>query len=172
MKLLAIDPGLSFTGYAIFSRGNGKTVLLAADVIKVKSSLSIPAKLKFLYDTCNEMIGKNEITDLAIETPFLGKNAATFTKLGYIRGLLYLLSEAHLLTLHEFAPQVVKKAVTGSGRSDKEVVARIMKARFPELSNANRLDVTDATAVGLCALMHTDNNVILKAQLSLQTQKY
>ena len=153
MKLLAIDPGLYFTGYALFAKDeNGKIILLSADVIKVKSTLSIPAKLKFLYDTCNEMICDHEVTDLALETPFLGKNAATFTKLGYIRSVLYLLSEVHTLSLHEFPPQVVKKAVTGNGHADKDSVARVMRRLYPKLIDARRTDVTDAAAVGACAI--------------------
>ncbi len=152
MKLLAIDPGLSFTGYAVYVRDGQKTLLLAADVIKVKSTLSIPAKLKFLYDSINDMVCDHEVTDLAIETPFLGKNAATFAKLGYIRSVLYLLSEVHSLSLHEFAPQVVKKAITGNGHADKDMVARVMRRLYPKLIDSRRTDVTDAAAVGMCAI--------------------
>jgi len=153
MKLLSIDPGLSFTGYAIFDRGPDRPILLSANVIKLKNTLSIPAKLKFLYDTFNDMICDYEITDIAIETPFLGKNAATFTKLGYIRSVVYLLSEVHSLGLHEFAPQVVKKAVTGFGASDKDAVARVMRRMYPILIDIRRTDVTDAAAVGTCAFL-------------------
>jgi crossover junction endodeoxyribonuclease RuvC len=153
MKLLAIDPGLSFTGYALYVKDeNKKIILLKADVIKIKSTLSIPAKLKFLYDIGNEMICDHEVTDLALETPFLGKNAATFAKLGYIRSVLYLLSEVHDLSLHEFPPQVVKKAVTGDGRADKVSVARVMRRLYPQLIDARCTDVTDAAAVGACAI--------------------
>lgn len=153
MRLLAIDPGLYFTGYAVFVRDGSATLLLAADAIKVKGTLSIPQKLKFLYDTLNNMICEYEITDIALETPFLGKNAATFGKLAYIRGTLYLLSEIHSLQIHEFAPQEVKKAVTGVGNADKESVARVMRSRFPKLKVSVRTDVTDAVAIGMSAIL-------------------
>lgn len=152
MKLLSIDPGLSFTGYAVFAKDGFKTILLAADVIKLKSTLSIPEKIELLHDTCKEMICDHEITDLAFETPFLGKNAATFAKLSYIRGILYLLSQVHNLNLHEFAPQAVKKAVTGVGNADKDMVARAMRRLYPKLIDNRRTDVTDAAAVGICAI--------------------
>jgi crossover junction endodeoxyribonuclease RuvC len=152
MIILAIDPGLYFTGYAVLKKDGSQVSLLAADVIKVKSNLTIPQKLKFLYDTINDMVCDYSVTDLAFETPFLGKNAATFTKLGYIRGILYLLSEVHLLARHEFAPQEIKKVITGYGNADKEAVARIMRKLFPRLIDSRRLDVTDATAIGMCAI--------------------
>lgn len=153
MKLLAIDPGLSFTGYALFATEGPTLVLLDANVIKVKSTLSIPQKLKFLYDTITDLICDHEITDIAIETPFLGKNAATFTKLGYIRGIVYLLTEIHSTAIHEFAPQTVKKAVTGVGTADKDQVARVMRRFFPRLIDARRTDVTDAAAIGMCVIL-------------------
>lgn len=153
MKLLAIDPGLSFTGYAIFAQDGKEAILLAADVIKVKHTLSLPQKIKYLHDTFTELATDHEITDIAIETPFLGKNPATFTKLGYIRGTIYLLAENHFLTLHEYAPQVVKKAVTGNGHADKEIVARAMRRLYPKLIDSRRTDVTDAAAVGMCMML-------------------
>ncbi len=159
MKLLAVDPGLSFTGYAIFSydahakRGETKNILLLADVIKLKQALSIPQKLKFIYDFLNDMICDHEITDISLETPFLGKNAATFGKLSYIRSLLYLLSQVHDLSLHEFPPQVIKKIITGNGHADKDSVARVMRKHYPLLIDARRTDVTDAAAIGLCAIL-------------------
>lgn len=154
MRLLSIDPGLSFTGYAVLAKEQNKVALVAADLIKLKSTLTIPQKLRILYDTLNDMVCDYEITDIAIETPFLGKNAATFTKLGYIRGIVYLLSEMHSLAMHEYAPQVIKKAVTGSGKSDKDAVARVMRRLYPKLIDIRRTDVTDAAAVGTCTMMH------------------
>ena len=44
-----------------------------------------------------EKITKWSVTELALETPFLGKNTQSFLKLGYLRGTLYLLSHQHTL---------------------------------------------------------------------------
>jgi len=159
MKLLSIDPGLSFTGYAVFETHMNRPMLLSADVITLKRTLSIPQKLKFLYDTFAEMICEYEVTDIAFETAFLGKNAATFTKLGYIRGIIYLLSEVHALSVHEFAPQEIKKAITGHGNSDKDAVARVMRRLFPRLIDIRRTDVTDAAAVGMCVVLLNSHRV-------------
>ena len=158
LRLLAIDPGLFFTGYAIFApdpdarRDMPKNILLLADVLRIKNTLSIPEKLKFIYDSLNDMICDHEITDLALETPFLGKNAATFGKLCYIRGILLLLSQVHDLSLHQYPPSVIKKIITGNGHADKDSVARVMRKHYPLLIDARRTDVTDAASIGLCAI--------------------
>lgn len=152
MKLLSIDPGLSCTGYAVFEKKDSKLLLLVADMIVLRKKFTIPQKLKIIHDELSYLIAEHDITDIALETPFLGKNAATFTKLGYIRGLVYLLSEVNTAAIHEFAPQVVKKSITGHGFSDKDEVARAVRKRFPQLGEIRKNDITDAIAVGLCAI--------------------
>lgn len=91
------------------------------------------------------------MTDLALETPFLGKNAQNFLKLGYLRGILYLLTDTHKIHLHEFSPREVKQAVTGFGGAQKDQVARMMYQLFPTLTVQKKDDVTDALAITLCA---------------------
>jgi crossover junction endodeoxyribonuclease RuvC len=96
-----------------------------------------------------------KITDLALETPFLGKNIQTFLKLGYLRGILYLLSDMHALSIHEFSPRQIKVSVTGFGGATKEQVALMILAMFPALNALGKIeknDVTDAMAVSICGL--------------------
>ena len=94
------------------------------------------------------------MTDIAIETPFLGKNAQNFLKLGYLRGILLLLADQHSMVIHEFAPRQIKQAVTGYGGASKEQVARVVLQLFPRLQKPKKEDVTDALAIGLCAIWH------------------
>lgn len=87
----------------------------------------------------------------------MGKNAQNFLKLGYLRGIVYLLSDLHEINLHEYSPREVKQAVTGFGGASKEQVARILLQLFPGLQKPKREDVTDALAVGLCGLWRKKN---------------
>lgn len=152
MKVLAIDPGLSFTGYAILESELKSTKLILYDLIKLKPTAPAPRRMHDIYFKLFEVISNNNITDLAFETAFTHKNPATFMKLSCLRGLLYLLSEIHGLKIHEFAPQTVKKCVTGYGHTDKEGVARMIKKLFPAINDPVKDDVTDAIAIGVCAV--------------------
>jgi crossover junction endodeoxyribonuclease RuvC len=87
-----------------------------------------------------------------LETPFFGKNAQNFLKLGYLRGALYLLADKNRLKLHEFYPREVKQAVTGYGGASKDQVARVILQLFPRMKSPKKEDVTDALAVTLCGL--------------------
>ncbi len=85
----------------------------------------------------------------------MGKNAQTFLKLGYLRGILYLLTNQYDLTIYEFSPREVKVAVTGFGGASKEQVALMILSMFPKLNELGKIeknDVTDALAVAICGV--------------------
>ena len=117
----------------------------------MKSSDSLPNRIKQFYDFIGQKISQYKITDIALETSFLGKNAQNFLKLGYLRGTLYLLSAQNSLNLYEFSPSEVKLAVTGFGGADKEQVSRVVLRLFLGVKMPEKLDITDALAIALCA---------------------
>lgn len=150
--ILGIDPGLQVSGYSIMSGTISSPRLRECSVVKLSSSQSISERILFLHDFYEKKIAQCGVTDIALETPFLGKNALNFLKLGYIRGIIYLIAARHRITLHEFSPSQVKSGVTGYGAADKEQVARVLHRLFPELAEQKYFDATDALAIALCAL--------------------
>lgn len=153
MVILGIDPGFQFAGFGILKRdASNKVYLLDHGYLKMRSTQTLVERVGIFHAFFEEKIKLHGVTDIALETPFLGKNAQNFLKLGYLRGLLYLLADTHGLTLHEFAPREVKLAVTGWGGADKEQVARVILQLFPKMVAPDKADVTDALAVTLCGL--------------------
>jgi crossover junction endodeoxyribonuclease RuvC len=153
--LLSIDPGLQTSGYSIISIGDRALItMLESHYLAMSSSKSVSERVALFHDFFQAAIAKWRITDVAIETPFLGKNAQNFLKLGYLRGIIYLLVAQRSLALHEFTPMQVKQAVTGTGGASKEQVAHMILKLFPRMQAPKKHDVTDAIAVGLCAVWH------------------
>jgi len=150
--VLAVDPGLICAGYSILALKEHKVYLIDSGFLKQSSAHSVPQRVHRFYSFFSEKIGHYNATDIALETPFLGKNAQNFLKLGYLRGVLYLLSEQGGLSLHEYGPREVKQSVTGYGAADKDQVARVIMQLFPGMVSPDKKDVTDAVAVGLCCL--------------------
>jgi crossover junction endodeoxyribonuclease RuvC len=153
MRLLSVDPGLINTGWAVleYSPKPESYTLKKCGVISPNPKWPIPKRLKTIHDGINDIVIEFDITHIALETPYLGKNAQSFLKLGYIRGLLLLISEVHALTVFEYAPQVVKKAISGYGYTDKPAIALLLKRLMPGLQMPEKYDITDAIAVGVCA---------------------
>ena len=152
MKLLGIDPGCRYAGYGILKTEGSTIYLLEHGLLKLPQNHTLVQRVASFHDFFTEKITTHAITDIAIETPFLGKNAQNFLKLGYLRGIIYLLSHKNNIQLHEFSPTEVKQAVTGFGGASKEQVARVLHQLFPRIPPFEREDVSDALAVTLCGL--------------------
>ncbi|GMU19473.1 MAG: hypothetical protein AMXMBFR12_06650, partial [Candidatus Babeliales bacterium] len=97
MRVLGIDPGFSFTGYAVVVKESNRTMLLDFGYLKLPQSKPLQERVALFHDALEQKIINLQITELAIETPFLGKNAQNFLKLGYLRGILYFLAHKHSL---------------------------------------------------------------------------
>jgi len=158
--ILGIDPGFSVTGFGILKKDGRQAVLLDYGYLQMSSSKHLSVRIGIFYDFFTEKIKKFHVTDIALETPFLGKNAQNFLKLGYLRGILYLLANQYNAQLHEFSPREVKLSVTGFGGATKDQVARVILRLFPTMNKPKKEDVTDALAVTLCGLWHRSNPLL------------
>lgn len=151
MIILGIDPGFSVTGFGVIKKEGSRLHLLDYGALRLPTSESLSKRVGIFYTTFAEKIAHWQVNAIALETSFLGKNAQNFLKLGYLRGILYLLADQSSLTIHEFSPREIKLSITGSGAAEKDQVARVMLRLFPGMAMPSKLDVTDALAVTLCA---------------------
>lgn len=152
MVVLGIDPGTRISGYVIFKKENRQLQLLDYGMLQLPATRELTDRVADFYTFFKDKIEKFQVTHIAIETPFMGKNALNYLKLGYLRGAVYILTSQHKLILHEYTPREVKLSVTGFGGAEKEQVARVITRMFPIISSSCKFDLTDAFGVGLCAL--------------------
>ncbi len=167
MIILGVDPGTRIAGFAILKHEKQMTYLVACGHVTMPAARPLQERVSMFYDAFQEKINTYGVTHLALETPFLGKNAQNFLKLGYVRGILYLLAHKHNLVLQEFSPTQVKAAVTGYGGASKEQVGRVMLQLFPSLKAPDKEDATDALAVSLCGLWQGKQNSLLTSRSPL-----
>lgn len=152
MVLLGIDPGFSVTGFGIAKKDGRSIYLVDYGDLSMSSSKPLAYRIAQFHAFFTQKITDHKVSDIAMETAFLGKNAQNFKKLGYLQGIIYLLSHHHNTAMHEFSPREVKMAVTGFGGASKEQVARVISQLFPKIVVSKKLDVTDAVAVTLCGM--------------------
>ena len=149
MRILGIDPGFSLCGFGILEK-KMRVQLIDCGILKMSPNLPISERILLFYSFFSEKIISYGITHIALETPFLGKNAQNFLKLGYLRGVIYLMAAQKSLITQDFTPTQIKLAVTGYGGADKAQVARVICSLFPDIFFGKHFDVTDAIAVALC----------------------
>ena len=77
------------------------------------------------------------------------RNAVSALKLGHARGVALLALAEAGLAVAEYMPSVVKLAVVGTGRADKEQVQHMVTALL-KLPRAPQADAADALAVAIC----------------------
>ena len=87
MRILGVDPGTNFLGYAIIETKKNKISLLTIGVVSMKHLGSHQLKLKKIFERLQEIIRGYNPDHMAIEAPFYGKNVQSMLKLGRAQGV-------------------------------------------------------------------------------------
>ncbi|MBK1963471.1 crossover junction endodeoxyribonuclease RuvC [Campylobacter novaezeelandiae] len=148
MKILGIDPGTRFCGYAIIESNKNKNTLIEAGLIKIKPS-TLQYQITELCEGLDLIFKNHQFDEVAIEDIFFAYNPKTVLKLAQFRGALSL----KILQIHgefkEYTPLQIKKAITGKAKATKEQVAFMVKRLLGISKDIKPLDITDALAVAL-----------------------
>jgi len=107
-------------------------------------------KLKIIYDKVCALCELHNPEDLAIESPFYGRNAQVILKLGRAQGAAMTAALVHGANVYEYAPRKAKQAICGNGAASKEQVALIVEKTLGIDIDPSHLDATDALAIAMC----------------------
>jgi crossover junction endodeoxyribonuclease RuvC len=151
---IAVDPGYDRVGIAVFE---GATLIHSECLTTPKGEL--PDRLLAVHSRVRLLIQEFRPTSLAIETLFFNKNQKTAIAVAEARGAIVVAARLEGVSVHEYSPQAVKIAVTGSGNASKDGVIR-MVSRLVALDTRSRLDDEyDAIALGIA---HSTHNAHLR----------
>ena len=157
--ILGIDPGTTIMGYGILKVIGNKTELLAMGVLDLKKYKDHYSKLKRIFARTLSLIDEFHPDHLAIEAPFFGKNVQSMLKLGRGQGVIMAAALLHGIPIFEYAPLLVKQAITGMGRASKEQVAYFLQKVYHLNELEKSLDATDAVAVAICHFIQLDKPI-------------
>lgn len=125
-RILGIDPGTRNVGYGVVeSRGN--TVVWLASGCIVAAGDTIAERLVTIYRGLGEIVARHSPVTAAVETVFTGNNPKTAIAIGEGRGVAVLSAAERGLEVRGYEPALVKRAVAGSGRADKEQVRSMVR---------------------------------------------
>lgn len=151
---LGVDPGSLACGWAVVSRFGSRMELLEAGVIKNRQGADFDQRILTIHKKLSEVILQHQPAFIAVESPFVEKNAATALKLGQIRGGILLTAGLHGLPVGDYNPMQVKKSVSGYGWADKAQVGKMVQMLL-NLKSALPTDASDAAAVAIGHLLAT-----------------
>ena len=148
MRVLAVDPSLRGTGYAILEKTGAKIRVMEFGVIKNGDKLLPSSCLVAIHDRLAELIHKHEPDCAAVEGIIFVQSHRIAITLGAARGAAILAMAGRGLPVYEYAPRRVKQAVVGRGAAAKTQVAFMVRARLGLTENP-QADAADALAIGL-----------------------
>lgn len=154
MKLvLGIDPGTAVTGFGVVAVDGRSTTLVECGVIRTNARDPLPQRLHEVHEGVRELIARHRPDTLSIEDVFYAKNVRTTVVLGHARGVILLAAQQAALSIVEYPPSEIKKAITGRGGATKEQV-QFMVTRLLRLKHAPQpADAADGVAAALCACL-------------------
>ena len=149
--ILGIDPGTLLLGFGIVRVNGKKAEYVDMGVLDLRKEADAYAKLRAIYECIGEVCKSYHPTELAIESPFYGKNAQVVLKLGRAQGAAILAAlEYGVQSVTEYAPRKAKEAIVGNGAASKEQVQMMLEKTLGVKLESRHLDATDALAIALC----------------------
>ena len=150
--ILGVDPGTTIMGYGLIKIIDNKPFLLAMGILELEKMDDHYLRLRRIFERITGLIDEFLPDELAIESPFYGKNVQSMLKLGRAQGVAMAAALSRDLPIFEYAPLKIKMSITGNGRASKEQVANLLQ-RFLNIPQENmlpQLDATDGLAAALC----------------------
>lgn len=153
VRIIGIDPGLRNCGWGIIESSGNRLKYVACGVVKPPVNNELALRLKFLFEGLSTLIAEHSPDEAAVEETFVNQGARSALQLGQARGIALMTPASLGLEVGEYAANLVKKSVVGSGHADKNQIQLMVKTLLPtaEFSSA---DAADALAIAICHAHH------------------
>ena len=147
-RILGLDPGLRRTGWGVIAVEGSRLSWVAHGVIAPPEKAPFSERLLALFQGVCAIVSEHRPDEAAIEETFVNVNAASTLKLGHARAASLIAPAQAGLSVAEYAPTEVKKALVGTGRAEKGQVAFMVRRLLPACGEVSA-DAADALAVAI-----------------------
>lgn len=148
MRILGLDPGSRICGYGVVDQRGGELAYVECGVLTAPEERPMEERLGEIARGLREVIDELGPHVVAIEDVFSHQNVRSALALAQARGMALAVVGLAGLAVASYPPASVKKAVSGSGRADKDQIARMVQTLIG-LRSLPRADATDALAVAI-----------------------
>jgi crossover junction endodeoxyribonuclease RuvC len=149
IRIIGIDPGLRRTGWGVVEMRGNALSFLSAGTVKADLEGALAERLVALYDGLSEIVAAWAPDEAAVEQTFVNANASATLKLGQARGIALLVPARAGLSVAEYAPNAIKKAIVGAGHAEKVQIRAMVRVLLPR-AEFDSDDAADALAVAIC----------------------
>ena len=150
LTIIGIDPGSVCLGWGVVCETSGVVKLVDCGVVRPKGK-DFSSRMGDLFVELNKVIARYNPDEAAVETVFTHKNIMSALKLGQARGVALAACAAHGVSVADYEPTAIKKALVGTGRAEKSQVS-FMVGRILGVKEDWAVDAGDALGCAICHL--------------------
>ena len=161
MRILGIDPGTISMGYGIIEANEDEITLVSCGALACQARSPIGERLSFLYAAILEIITRYHPDAVAVEQPFMAKNARAALAIGRAQAIAILAAANCGIPVYEYTPAQVKQRVANYGASSKEQIQEMVRLQLGLAEVPQPNDAADALAVALCHRQEAHLNSLL-----------
>ena len=147
-RLIGLDPGLRFTGWGVVDMRGSKLTHIGNGAVRSDAKSPLPERLLQLEQGLAEIFELYRPDYAAVEQTFVNRDGAATLKLGQARAVCLLEPARRGLCVAEYAPNFIKRSVTGAGHADKTQIASMVSMLLPQAEIENE-HAADALAVAI-----------------------
>ncbi len=159
MRVLGIDPGTVVVGYGVIDSEGDEMTLVCFDALRRPQRAPMGERLSYFYNKLSEIISRYQPDAVAVESPFMAKNARSALAIGKAQAVAILAAANRKIPVYEYTPTQIKQRAASYGASSKEQVQEMVKLQLGLAEVPQPNDAADALAVAICHLreMHLSN---------------
>ena len=154
---MGIDPGTTIMGFGLIKVVGKTMTFMQLNELDLKKYDDHYLKLKLIFERTIELIDTHHPDEIAIESPFFGKNVQSMLKLGRAQGVAMAAGLSREIPITEYSPKKIKMSITGNGNASKEQVAKMLQNVLNLKTLPKNLDATDGLAAAVCHFYNADS---------------
>ena len=148
IRIIGIDPGLRTMGWGVIETSGVRIAYVASGAVRSSDKRPLAERLCELHVGLAAVISAHGPLEAAVEETFVNRDPQSALKLGQARGIALAVPALAGLKVAEYAANLIKKTVSGSGHAEKAQIALMVQALLPG-SGAQSSDAADALAVAI-----------------------
>ncbi len=148
-----MDPGIAATGFGVVEGRPGRVRLVECGVVRPRRDAALADRLLELHEGLLSVIDRVEPDCLAVEGVFYRENPRTAVVLAHARGVALVAGASRGLTVAEYPPAEIKKAIVGTGRATKQQVGWMVQKLLGLAEPPRPSDAADGCAAALCHIL-------------------
>ena len=159
IRILGIDPGLRRTGWGVVEVDGNRLSYVACGSLATDDQAALALRLVTIHDGLARVVADFHPDEAAAEATFVNRDATATLKLGQARGIAMVVPAKAGVPVAEYAPNLVKKSIVGSGHGDKGQVRMMIGVLLPKADPASD-DAADALAIAVTHAHHRQSLVL------------